>query len=244
MRYAAIMPLLVAFLLIAGCRQGVISEQAKMKSGETVGFTTQEGFAIKGTYYDSNSTKAILLLHMLGRDRHDYDEFAGQLQAEGFSVLSIDLRGHGESTLKNGMTTRYTSFSEKDFNDMAHDVAAAKGLLAGKGKKMDAIIGASIGANIALKYAVGDETVKTVVLLSPGENYRGVSTTDAAEQLKIPAYIVASTGDSYSADSSKKLISLLPGKKDLALLKGNNHGTDMLDSELNRKIMNWIVTFK
>lgn len=84
------------------------------------------------------------------------------------------MRGHGKSVNQNGT---FQSFTPNDFNKMKLDVKAAKQFLVtqkGINPKNIAIVGASIGANVALKYAAVDPSIKAVVLLSPGLHYKGV----------------------------------------------------------------------
>ena len=65
---------------------------------------------------------------MLGRNRNDWNTFASTLsnRSNGFAVLSIDLRGHGESINQNGKTISFQSFTPIDFNKMVLDVKAAR----------------------------------------------------------------------------------------------------------------------
>src|ERR671922_1155128 len=155
---------------------------------QRVSFLTDDKVLIVGTYYTpqtssssnnsatTTSTNAIILLHMLGYNRNDWNSFASTLSNEsnGYAVLSIDLRGHGDSTTQNGNTISFQSFTASDFNEMVADVKAAKQFLVTQ-KNINpnniAIVGASIGANIALNYAASDPSIKAVVLLSPGLNY-------------------------------------------------------------------------
>ena len=66
-------------------------------------------------------------------------------------MLSIDLRGHGESISLNGKMISFQSFSLDDFNKMVLDVKAAKHFLVTQkhiGPNDIAVVGASIGANV------------------------------------------------------------------------------------------------
>ncbi|MCZ7583723.1 MAG: alpha/beta hydrolase [Deltaproteobacteria bacterium] len=92
-----------------------------------------------------------------------------------------------------------------------------------------AFIGASIGANVALAYAAGlNADVKTVVLLSPGEEYRGVNTVVPAKSYGKPAFYVASDRDAYAAKSVKKLAELAGNAAETKIYKGEEHGTNLL----------------
>src|SRR5215475_9652648 len=44
---------------------------------------------------------AVLLLHGYGEDRTVWKDFAKELLSRGWAVMALDLRGHGESRLKN-----------------------------------------------------------------------------------------------------------------------------------------------
>ena len=172
---------------------------------------------------------------MLDRNRNDWNEFAIQLQSIGYNVISIDLRWHGESSLN------WRSFSEKNFNNIIFDVKAAKNFLASNGIGNNvAIIGASIGANVALNYAVQDNSIKTIILLSPGLSYRDVKTEETIKLFKNPILIVAAEGDAYSADSSKVLNSLSKNSV-LKIYKGSEHGTRLFGkTDIDKIIIDWL----
>lgn len=230
--------LLIGAILISGCisqaQMNIVSEQVSIK--------TSDGVELVGSFYKSNSDRGVVLLHMLNRNRNDWNEFAERLQKEGFDVLSIDLRGHGQSLHKDGRTIGWQLFSAKDFNDMILDVNASKEFLNGKGIKKISLIGASIGANIALNFAEEDIDVKTVILLSLGLDYRGVKVDDNIKDYgNRPILIVASEDDDYSAMSSRTLIQSAVGKKELKMYTNAGHGTKMfLNTDLSDVIINWL----
>jgi pimeloyl-ACP methyl ester carboxylesterase len=219
---------------------------------QTVNFLTDDGVSIIGSYYSplnvvnnasstaTATTPTIILLHMLGKDRSTWNTFASTLsQKEGYAVLSIDLRGHGESVKQNdGNTISFQSFTPDDYNKMVLDVKAAKQFLIttkNSNPNYISIVGASIGANIAINYAALDPTIKSVVLLSPGINYRGVSTEQAITKYKNNSiYIAATEGDSEAADSSKILCEKINCDGNLKIYSGgsNSHGTNMFSDQL------------
>jgi len=229
---------------------------------QTVNFLTDDGVSIIGSYYSplkvvSNAsnyskTPTVILLHMLGKDRSTWNTFASTLsQKEGYAVLSIDLRGHGESVKQNnGNTLSFQSFSPDDYNKMVLDVKAAKQfLITNKNANPNniSIIGASIGANVAINYAVMDPTIKSVVLLSPGINYRGVSTEQAITKYKNNSvYIAATEGDSEAADSSKILCEKINCDGNLKIYSAgsNSHGTNMFsDQLLNPSLQDLVISW-
>jgi len=126
---------------IAYAQQNDGSSTNNNNNVQTVNFLTDDGVSIIGSYYSPlkvvsnassySTTPTVILLHMLGRDRSTWNTFASTLsQKEAYAVLSIDLRGHGESVKQNnGNTISFQSFSPDDYNKMVLDVKAAKQFL-------------------------------------------------------------------------------------------------------------------
>jgi pimeloyl-ACP methyl ester carboxylesterase len=232
--------------------------------GQRVSFLTDDKFLIVGTYYapqtttpSSANTNAVILLHMLGRNRSDWNDFASTLSNKNndYAVLSIDLRGHGESTSQNGNTIiSFQSFTPNDFNKMIMDVKAAKQFLVTQ-KNVNpnniAIVGASIGANVALNYAASDPSINAVVLLSPGLDYKGVTTFDAIKQYKGPIYIATAGKDPIAGNDPQTLcneiINCANNNRLHIYQDSNSHGTDMfsdssLQPPLDKLIISWLNT--
>jgi alpha-beta hydrolase superfamily lysophospholipase len=147
---------------------------------------------------------------MLGHNRGDWNGFASTLsnKSNGYTVLSIDLRGHGDSISQNGNTISFQSFTPDDFKKMVMDVKAAKQFpVTQKNTNPNniAIVGASIGANGGLNYAASDTSIKAVVLLSPGLDYKGVTTSDAIKQYNGPIYIATASKDPIADNDPQAL---------------------------------------
>jgi pimeloyl-ACP methyl ester carboxylesterase len=229
------------------------AQQSSSRNGQVVTFITDDGVSIVGTYYApssglKDSTPTIILLHMLGKDRSTWNTFASALSHKGYDVLAIDLRGHGDSIKQGSSTASYQSFTENDFNKMTLDVKAAKQfLIEQKNAKPDrmAVIGASIGANIVLNYAATlDPTIKIVILLSPGLNYRGVAMSDTITKYKNPIYIAATEGDSESAKDSQTLCTKINCGENLKIYSGSSsHGTNMFSEALNPPLQDLIMSW-
>ena len=71
-------------------------------AAQTVSINSPDGVVLVGSLFGSDkpNSPALLLLHQWESDRHSWDDFAKQLQSDGFVVLAIDGRGFGESTKK------------------------------------------------------------------------------------------------------------------------------------------------
>lgn len=178
----------------------------------TVTIASPDGVNIVASLYPATSPRSpgLLLLHQWQSDRHSFDEFAAQMQAKGFAVLSIDGRGFGESIKKSDGTTMAAGRSDADVKAMLGDVDAAFDYLS-KQPSVDpakvGIVGASYGSSLAIIYAADHPTVASVALLSPGLNYFGNMATEPAIKKygDRPLYMTAARDDQESADAVDKL---------------------------------------
>ncbi len=211
---------------------------------KTVNFKTQDGIKIVGDFYDARSKKSAVLLHILPGNRHDFDEFAELLRQSGYNVLNIDERGHGESEAWPGETGSWREFTQADYDKMIYDVeAAAQWLNARIPEGELAVIGGSIGANLALIYGAKHQP-KIVAALSPGLDYKGVKTEIAARNFRQKLLVAASRDDAYSFESSEKIyeISAAAGKEFIKY-EAAGHGTRMFNSEpeLKRRVLDFLI---
>jgi len=197
-------------------------------AGELVAIRTSDGLSLGATLYAAEpGAPGLVLVHALGSNRQTWDRFAQQANREGYAVIAFDMRGHGKN---NGS---YRSFTTQDWLDVLTDIDAARAFLLNKGADNEntAVVGASIGANLALRYAVDNPDIPAVVMISPGLDYRGVTTSDQLPRLgQRPVLLMTSIGDAYSASSSTALKKLAPGLCELREYPGTAHGTDLLDA--------------
>jgi len=224
----------------------------KVPAADRVEFETADGVTICGSFLAPSKAKSpmpgVLLLHQLGRDRASWNAFAAKLAERQYAVLAIDLRGHGESVNFGEEIRRYPSFEEKDWLAMIEDVRAAASFLKSRrevnGDRI-AVVGASIGANLAFAYAAEDRQVRTAVLLSPGENYHGLLLLPYVEGYdKRSLFVGVSEKDEYSYASSERLVSAakLTEPLKLKVYPGSRHGTDLFlaHSGLDAIIIAWL----
>jgi len=152
-----------------------------------------------------------------------------------YHVLTLDMRGHGETRgVKNW------SLAEEDLQLVWEWLVAQPGV----DEEKTAVMGGSIGANMALRTGANIDAVSTVVLLSPGLDYRGVTTEDALVTWgKRPLLIVASEDDGYAVDSSRTLAEQAEGEAKLQMYESAGHGTNMFNAEpeLTTLIADWLA---
>jgi pimeloyl-ACP methyl ester carboxylesterase len=166
---------------------------------------------------------AVLLLHMYAGNSTDWDALATQLQEAGIASLAIDLRGHGDTG------------GAEDWELARQDVVAAYQWLTEQDRvdpHQTGVVGASIGANLALWLGAQQPDITALVLLSPGFEYFRVPIDGLIEAYgSRSVFLAASDEDSYSADTVRSLAQSASGPVTLMTFPAAGHGTDMLVSE-------------
>lgn len=202
--------------------------------------TASDQAQLAATFYPPITAKApsVLLLHMLGgcSCRKDWDPFARELQKRGFAALALDLRGHGDSPGPEDWVKKSPG-----------DVLAAWDVLTHRpevDQKSSAIIGASIGANLALIVGANNPDVVAVVALSPGEDYQGLRPLGVLGNFALPparlVLLVASAEDTYSYSGVQKMATQFPTLQ-TQYLANAGHGTAMLsDAAFVEFLFNWL----
>jgi len=216
---------------------------------ERIIFQTEDRVIIVGDYSAPEKPKAAaLLLHMMPADRKSWASLSTELEAHDIASLAIDLRGHGESIQKEDQTLNYQQFNDEQHGQSRLDVQAALFYLGKRGFALNqiAVIGASIGANLALQAAVEHPEIPVVVLLSPGEDYRGIATYPLASQLRTEQALLtmASQGDDQESYEAAKHIEQGAACKTKKLLTYTSagHGTNLFlqDKKLPETIASWV----
>lgn len=217
----------------------VLTAVVSAARSQRVSFRTEDGVTIAGTWYEPSfrPAPAVILVHMLGRSRRDWDSFASRLADSGIGALAIDLRGHGDSVY-------YAGADGADYSSMVKDLTAARRYLGSRADVRPShigIAGASIGANLAVLAAAADPAVASVALLSPSLDYRGLRIEAAARKYGgRPMLLVASDDDPYARRSALD-IQKGGSTRELLSVTAAGHGTNMLSRsyELAPALMDW-----
>jgi hypothetical protein len=88
-----------------------------------------------------------------------------------------------------------------------------------------------------------NQTISTVVLLSPGLDYARVSIRSPMEYYGYrPLLIVANEMDAYAANSSRELLLSAVGEAELIMYQGSRHGTQTVTRKpgLGDLIIDWL----
>jgi pimeloyl-ACP methyl ester carboxylesterase len=234
------------FLIISGVIITFYLQKSKAKMEvQKVSFITKDGVTIVANYYPNKSAKfAGILVHMRPKTKESFDDLAKFLQKEGYALLAIDLRGHGESTESVKGKLDYNKFSEDEEKESINDLISASLFLEKEGYPKDRqfLIGASIGANLSFQFLSENPQVKAIVLLSPGLNYRGVILENfKKEGLGEKIFVISALDDEPAYIAGRTLKSWYPDLNYLELPSGG-HGTNLFNSysDLYEKILIWL----
>lgn len=218
---------------------------------ETISLTAADGVGISADYYSGKTPAGAVLIHMMPATKESWRDFATRLRdAHGWHLVAIDLRGHGASA---GGPDGYKTFSDAEHQAGVRDIDAAVRYLTEQGIPASAIalIGASIGANLALAYAREHPEIGQIVLLSPGLDYRGIRTEPLVPNLTAGQRVLFVTAKDdirsggNNADMNQRLYGLVPDgvEKKLIVYNAAGHGTDMFGKEspdLTEEILTWL----
>lgn len=217
---------------------------------ERIQYVTDDGVTIVGDWVTATTTVgAVILLHMMPTTRQSWAVLQRALAQRGLASLAIDLRGHGDSTRgPEGRPLDYKKFREDEHVSSIHDVRGAYQWLRARGIDRDriAVVGASIGANLALQFLSEEPQVPAAGLLSPGESYHGVDAANVTDYV-LPhqgVWMAASGGDdAYSASTAELFMKNLQVEQKIhEKLLGAGHGTKMFEThpELADKLADWL----
>jgi pyridoxine 5-phosphate synthase len=222
----------------------VIGTSTVEAAGRPVTLSSSDGVTIAGELFESPSAlratgdkaPAVLLVHMLTRSRSEWGSLPDRLRDAGMTALAIDLRGHGQS-----------GGSPQDLQAMVQDVrAAALWLSSRPNVKSDAIaiVGASLGASLALLASVSVPQVKWIALLSPSLDYRGLR-TDMSLIRRLGArsiWLAASDQDPLALRTLRDIAADSSGPREQHVVTGMAHGTVLLerDPDLGRALVDWL----
>ncbi len=114
---------------------------------DTVMLTTKKGLAIDAWYSvpDSTSRGTVILFHSVMNAKSILLDEAGEFHYQGYNILMVDFRGHGNS----GSNTTTIGMREAEEVKLAYDFVAAKG------EKNIFLYGSSLGA-VAIAKAISE----------------------------------------------------------------------------------------
>ena len=183
----------------------------------TVSIHTDDGVTVAGVWdAQGHAAPAVLLVHSYMRSHADWDVVAGRLHEAGFAVLAIDLRGHGASV---------GSIPSDSLQPFTRDVKAAVDWLKRQPDVVSThigIAGLNLGTTLAIIEAGADSAVRSLALVSPASEFRGLHADQAMRSFAArsgAALLVAGALDPYASRSARQLAEITPGVRDLRIVE-------------------------
>jgi dienelactone hydrolase len=215
--------------------------------------TTDQGFELKASYYQSNQTsdRAVLLLHQCNYNRTMYNDIGQQLADKGIHALSLDFRGYGESAtnefnfekVRALPSDKQSAAWQKLSTHWPSDVQLAYNYL--KNNMSDTgivgVVGASCGGYPASTLAEKNP-ISVMGFFSSGQSEENIARYTKTLANK-PTLIIASEKDISTFESAQKLFSASTSMSSKFIAyKGTAHGYPLLDSdtELASYMVSWL----
>lgn len=205
--FACVTLLAFSGLLSAQDAKKAAEAKPKLPKPEDVTRETRDGVPVAMTYYAGvlgKKSVPIMLLHGWEGQRGDMSGLALRLQDVGHAVLTVDLRGHGQSMKMKGVEKgalvykdlERDSFRLRDLESMTADIETAKRFLLEKNNAGECniealgIVASDVSCLAAMRWSLLDwsapvlpsfkqgQDVKALVLLSPVNSFKGFTSVD------------------------------------------------------------------
>src|ERR1700746_947467 len=234
--------------LVATLSMALTCSAAEPQAPKVTDLTAADGIKLKVSFFAAAKPgPGVLLLHQCNRQRKIWDGLALQLVATGINVLTLDLRGFGESG-DDPLAKLTPQQAQAEQAKWPADIDVAFQYLQtqpGVQKDVIGVGGASCGVNNSVQTARRHPEVKSLVLLSGNTDMNGREFLRKAGSP--PVFFAVADDDEfppsilaiqwlYALDSN-------PGKRFVHYAIGG-HGADMFPyhPDLPRMIVDWYVT--
>jgi pimeloyl-ACP methyl ester carboxylesterase len=191
--------LALALAAALGAAASGADDAAEKKPGppKEVKVTTDDGLVLAADLYEpekgGEGKPAVVAIHAEGGDRTMWKDAAALFQSHGFSVLALDMRGHGGSRVQRGtdpkpddpgtdLSAKAAAHDPELFSAMWHDAAAGvkylRATLLADGAKI-AVVGCGACGAAGLDAASRDAKVAAALWLGPAANNFGAGAMEA-----------------------------------------------------------------
>jgi dienelactone hydrolase len=213
-----------------------------------VDLTAPDGIKLKGTFSAAAAPgPGVLLLHQCNRQRKVWDNLATRMTAAGVNVMTVDLRGYGDSE-----GTPIDKLSPEDINvvfneKMPLDVETAYEFLVAQPTVSPGVLvvgGASCGVNQSVHLAMKHPEIKALVLLSEITDRDGRNFLRAHPSLPLFLATAEDDADPGVSDLMQWLSTFSTNTHTkFVRYKTGGHGVEMFAAhpELPATIVDWVV---
>jgi dienelactone hydrolase len=235
-------------LIVAGVLLAALYGRPVTAQSRAVDLTAPDGLNLKASLYSASSRgPGVLLLHQCNRQRAIWNDLAQRLAASGIHVLTVDLRGFGESG-GDRFAKAPPPVQAKQQMQWPGDIDAAFQYLISQPNVTRDVIGvggASCGVNNSIQAARRHPEVKSLVLLSGTTDLEGRRFLRHGR--RVPTFLALADDDEFpqSVLTTQWLhsVTATPEKRLVHYAKGG-HGADMFGPhpELVTAIADWFRT--
>lgn len=216
-RLGGLAALVLLVSALVGCTADRVDDRGEATGASSVQITTVDGLTLDARLWDRGPARLVIYLHEFREDQSAWWREASEGTSQA-SALTLDLRGHGES-----------EGDHEDVEGMVRDVEAAIAFAREHGFRRVMLVGAGMGAAVAIVAAVEVPDV-TVVGLSAPADFDAMDTVAVVELVADRVQLIAMRDDISAADSLHRFRSLPNVDSTMArLYPGRGHGVEILD---------------
>lgn len=178
----------------------------------------KDGFSIKANLSypkikGQREYSTVVLLHSLGYNSQWWENLPKNLLDKGFAVLTIDLRGHGESIYNSRLAkVSWKSLKNSGYAKYPSDILSVFSQIKEENPKMNffkdwAIVGADIGASAGV-IAADEMSIRprTIIMISPVVKTKGIYIpVNMAHLDNVDFLSISGTGDDDSVVAANYL---------------------------------------
>jgi dienelactone hydrolase len=193
-----------------------------------------------------SAAPVVLLVHGYSADRAAMSVLARRLAGNGYAVLAVDVRGHGAN--------RHPFTQDPEGAGLFEDLSAAADWLRGSswvdGSRL-AVMGHSMGAGAALRFAERDAALDAAVMISGGWSLLGphrppnalfvhAAWDPAATRERLPELAARLAGVDAAADGQRYGDFAARSAVRTLEIPGTDHGTVLWSAAAAREILGWL----
>lgn len=202
-RFLRLIPVLLTALALL-----IAALPASAQGGETVTIVNPtDNLELVGLYHappEGEPAPAVLLMHHGGARKEVWVDLVPLLKDAGYAVLTIDIRGHGET---GGSFTSALAIED------AHQWIAWLRERPDVDPVRVSIVGASLGADVGMQVMAQDQDLVTIIGISVLLEVNNMDARAAvAEFGERPVYLVAATGVPDEAEAVRTLFPVVQGE--------------------------------
>ena len=195
----------------------------------------------------------VLLLHSLGYNSQWWDNLPSDLLAKGYAVLTIDLRGHGDSVYNSRLAkTSWKNMRNSAYAKYPEDIISVVEHVKEENTKLEffknwALVGADIGASAGVLASDKLEVrPKTIIMISPVVETKGLYIPVSIAHLDGVDFLsISGTDDTDSKEAQAYLKKF--AQNDFAEFTSESKSTGMLilknDPALSKLIAEWVFNY-